>query len=569
MRGGPESAGGVAGNIAAPVLEVTCGVLGDDAVVDIENMSLAVAVDYVEGRHLQPLERGLELGEVRRLAHVPILLQHARAVEAGHAQRDGLAIWLDKNRTLHGRADGDGLVLDGAVVLLDPEGPVGCREGEHLTVIQVPARRKSQLIRRVADDLVDRVRKSKLIVEAEAQHGQPDLRGTVHVDARSFELRLIVGQLPWGPGQVGVRQQQRVVARGFGRRKRPRVRAARDAARAERTLLRGHVAVVRQAVRVRNDIHAGDGQHHLHGRIDRLRMLGRIVIDALRERVHIEPELWRLLFVPLCAALVGAVDDDPFVGIHKALAKVFRGAPAGLAIKVEEEVAVALRLRVAEAVEDASLALAVDVRNAIGVPQDLSMRVSLRERRRRGKGHASSSQRAKHVPNGSHSITSGRVVLCYPLLLKRDSQGKLDFARVFRRGDAAEGGRVRGGVGRIEVGMIQDIEELGAELNGSLSWQRKTAGKRRIEVLITGLEDRVARRIAEGTGRSLRQVSRRVEVLRHRFRPVVRVAGDVRPVAIGVGVADVAGVDRALVMSGLSLVDLVDLKAAQHLRAQP
>src|SRR5580692_10444311 len=141
---------------------------GDDSVIDIENMALPVAVDDVEGWNLKTLESRLELFKVVGFAHVPILLKHARTIQTGNPECDGIPIGLDEDRTLDGRSNCDGLVLQGTIFLFHSDGTIFRLEGQNLTIEHVTALSERELIDGISDDLIDGVGKAKIVVEAEA-----------------------------------------------------------------------------------------------------------------------------------------------------------------------------------------------------------------------------------------------------------------------------------------------------------------------------------------------------------------------------------------------------------------
>jgi len=125
---------------------------------------------------------------------------------------------------------------------------------------------------------------------------------------------------------------------------------------------------------MRNDIDAVQRQHHLGIGAEPVEVRGAIRVDAGGEGVQISAKLRRLLLIPLAGALVDTVGGYPAVGIGPGLAPVLGPAAACLAVEMQNHIAVALRLRPPEAVEDAGLIVGKDVRDAEGIPQNYAMR---------------------------------------------------------------------------------------------------------------------------------------------------------------------------------------------------
>ena len=118
-----------------------------------------------------------------------------------------------------------------------------------------------------------------------------------------------------------------------------------------------------------DDIDSGNGQHDLNGGIDRIRVMGDIVVNTLGESIHVRAELWRLQLVPFGAAR----SSIPLMTTHLSEVQIFRApifgcSTACLAVQMDKQVAVALRLRVTKPIEDSRLGFAENVRDAVGVP---------------------------------------------------------------------------------------------------------------------------------------------------------------------------------------------------------
>src|SRR5262245_24229033 len=73
-----------------------------------------------------------------------------------------------------------------------------------------------------------------------------------------------------------------------------------------------------------------------------------------------------------------------------------------------------------------------------------------------------------------------------PLESEVELQPELDDACVCRAEDLTEAARVPRDVGRSEVGVIEGVEQLGAELDGARSRDRKVLRQREVEVRDAG-----------------------------------------------------------------------------------
>src|ERR1017187_7269962 len=116
------------------------------------------------------------------------------------------------------------------------------------------------------------------------------------------------------------------------------------------------------------------------------------------------------------------------------------------------------------------------------------------------------------------------------------SGGNLNLPRVQRSRHRSKRSSIRRGIRKSEIRMIERIKELAAELNSHLFGKPEIPGEGEVHILETGAPDHIPSSVAEGVGRRPDECGH-VEVLRDGLRPRVRVAGHVRPVCAGEGVA--------------------------------
>src|SRR6185503_4336782 len=149
---------------------------------------------------------------------------------------------------------------------------------------------------------------------------------------------------------------------------------------------------------------------------------------------------------------------------------------------------------------------------------------------------------------------------------KREAQAKLHLARTLGAEDAPEVGSSEDSVGQVEVGAIEQVEDLPPELElPARSTRRPRLGQREIDVRVAGTDHAVARRAPEGE-RCLQRERRRIEPALWRARAArqIRVAQligalrgtgtDVRPID-----AEIDGERRA----GLRDEDSIGAPAAE------
>ena len=142
---------------------------------------------------------------------------------------------------------------------------------------------------------------------------------------------------------------------------------------------------------VGHDIDAGDGQHAFEFGRYMIRVGGEIGVDAGSKAIKIGAHLGRLRLVPRLAAFRRVMGDQ--IAIERGIVRspIFRRPPAAFAIHLEQDVAVAGRLRPAEALEGAGFTVGIDVGDAVTVPQHFigkSRRGSGQQQREQGRLHA-------------------------------------------------------------------------------------------------------------------------------------------------------------------------------------
>ena len=402
MHLGPQVLGRISGHEPAPEGHVAGLPLGRDAVEDVLDVPVLVGVADVEGGHLQTSHRRGKRLVVLRRHHVEVLVQHARPVQAGHAQRDDGLVGALEDRPVHGGPDLERLVHDRPVGLPQLIADGLYLEGLHLAVEHVSAVLERQLVGGGAHHPVDGVRDAHLLVEGEAHDGQADLGGAVDLEVGRDEVGFVVGEVVHVPPEVGILQQHGLAAGGLLARDGPGVRAVlADVAlgRARRGRLpfsaevgRGHVDVVHEAMRVGHHVHAAHREHHADVGVDGIGVRGRVVVHALGERVEVGLEGWLLRVVPALRARRYVVLQHPHRRALVLLTPVLRAPPAGLAVEPEDLVGVAECLRVAVAIEHGGGIRAVDVRHAVLVPEDLVLESRGRGGRRWLAGHAAAGE---------------------------------------------------------------------------------------------------------------------------------------------------------------------------------
>ena len=365
-------------------------------------MAGAISIDDVEAGDLHPFQGRFKAGEILRLAHVEIGLQHAGAIEAGDAHGDRLSVHIE-HRAVHAVALYEALALQAAVALADQQRFGDAAIGHHLAVKQIAAGRFLQRKARRTQHVVDRVGKTQIVVEGKAQHRQTDLRCAIDAVARRGDLRLVVGEQRRRPRQVWIGQQhRRAIARAL-RGDGPAVGTAGIAVpviadtgwlevrrRCEHAAHRGDIEELNQPVGVGHHIDTGDGQHAFEFGRHMIRVGGEIGVDAGSEAIEIGAHLGRLRLVPRLAAFRRVMGDQ--IAIERSIVRspIFRCPPAAFAIHLEQDIAMAGRLRPAKALESAGFTVGIDVGNAVTVPQHFigqRRRSSGQQQREQGRLH--------------------------------------------------------------------------------------------------------------------------------------------------------------------------------------
>lgn len=374
-----DEIGAVAGDDARPEgVAAARLVAGQDAVGDVEHMPRPVGIDDVEAGDLQALEGAFPAGKIMRLAHVEIGLEHARPIEPGNADCNGLAGDIE-HRAVHAVAHDEGFALQAAVALADEQGLGDAAIGENPAIEAVATGRRFQRVTGGAQHGVDRVGEAQIIVEGKAQHRQAHLRGAIDAVTRRGDLRLVIGERGGRPRQVRVGQQHGRAAGRTGRADRPAVGAAIIAqaivagrfGRRQHAAHRRHIEELHQPVGVADDVHPGDGQHALQIGGHMIGMGGQIGVDAGGKAIEVGAHLRGLRLVPGTGALRHVMRDQ--IAIERCVFRppIFRCPRPAFAVHPEQDIAVARRLRPAKALEGAGLRVGLDVGHAIAIPQDL------------------------------------------------------------------------------------------------------------------------------------------------------------------------------------------------------
>ena len=204
--------GAIAGHQAGPSGVAAAGfVAGQDAVADVEHMARPVGIDDVEAGDLHAFQCGFETGEILRLAHIEIGLQHARAIEAGDADGDGISADIE-HRAVDAAALHEGFTLQAAIGLADEQAFGAALEGQALAVHHIGIAGQFQLVPGGAQHVVDRVGEAQIVVEGKAQHRQADLCRAIDSIARRADLRFVIGEQRGRPRQMRIGEQHRRAA---------------------------------------------------------------------------------------------------------------------------------------------------------------------------------------------------------------------------------------------------------------------------------------------------------------------------------------------------------------------
>ena len=168
-------------------------------------------------------------------------------------------------------------------------------------------------------------------------------------------------------------------------------------------LLAGQPVVMNDAQSVRVDVFRRQRQHRCGGWTEQRGVLAGPGVQAVRKRPDQGAELRRLLGRPLRGLLRNARGSHPPVAGQVGVAVEFRPAAARLRIQANEQLGMAFHLRVSVRMEQARMVRGEDVRDAVGVPQDLRpllgsrcgprASVDRKERQRDGEGGPGANER--------------------------------------------------------------------------------------------------------------------------------------------------------------------------------
>ena len=123
-------------------------------------------------------------------------------------------------------------------------------------------------------------------------------------------------------------------------------------------------------VHVLNRIQRRNRQHPLRLRRQSLRMPRRVVVNPLRERFQIPAELRRLLLQPLLGTLRHGVRPHPLIAFQPGRPEILRRPAARFAIEVQQQIPVALRLRITVPVKQILGRFRVNMRDPELIPDD-------------------------------------------------------------------------------------------------------------------------------------------------------------------------------------------------------
>ena len=372
MHLGPERRRRVARHHAGPVRPITARTNRRLATEQLQDVPIAIGVDDRQQRHLHLPQRGLELREVRRGRHLPVLLEDSRRVEPDHPEGNVGAVDLSDHGPVHARTDEQLLLAQRAVRVLHLERLLPTTELEHLTIEAIPAALNDvQAVEVSAVVGIDGVRPAQVVVERDDEEGQADQSGPVDVDLRRSQLGL-VPEVLGGPGVVRVGQQQRPAARGALRPHRPAIGAfLRMLHDAIQFAAAREPCEVKRALLVSQEIGAAHRQDRGDVAGDLVGVLGGVGVDTARECIQPRADAGALLAVPRRGALGYAHRVNPAIILEVRLSPVLRRASAGLAQEPEQQIAMTLRLRPAVREEETLGIGGKDMRHAPAVPEDL------------------------------------------------------------------------------------------------------------------------------------------------------------------------------------------------------
>ena len=173
-----------------------------------------------------------------------------------------------------------------------------------------------------------------------------------------------------------VAHEHRVARRALRRPNRPAVGSVRIDHFLPRlaidVLLARQPVVMNDTEAVRIHVLGGERQHAPRGRAQVLRVLRRPRVEPVGKRADQRAEFSALLRLPLLRPLRNAGGAHPSIAREVCVAVEFRASAASLRIEAHQQVRVAFHLRIPVGVEQARVIWCEDVRDAVGIPEDLS-----------------------------------------------------------------------------------------------------------------------------------------------------------------------------------------------------
>ncbi len=374
---------------AGPILHVAHRALRYQTVVDFQDVPVRVGVVGVPHGDRHHFQSVLKFRQIPRFAHAEPLLQHLRAIEAGHAHCHNHAVFVVNHRPVHAAQHLDFLFLERSIRLLDFHRLRGVLERTHFAVefILIALHRQAVKIHRV--DGVHRSAPAGVSIEADHRRRESDLRRAVKIVSGPHQVHFHVAEKCVAPGQMRIDHQHGLPAGRARRPDGPRVRPRRNfrnlrqhRARqllalqccvhfAPHPLHRSHVHVMHRAQRMPDDVDARNRQHHAVLLPDGLRMRLGVIVNAAREFVHILAENGILRLIPGFGPLGNFVQSHPAVQRGVLRSPVFRRPASRLAVKQQQEIPLSLRLGPAVSVEHGLPVRRENMRYAILIPEDL------------------------------------------------------------------------------------------------------------------------------------------------------------------------------------------------------
>jgi hypothetical protein len=133
-----------------------------------------------------------------------------------------------------------------------------------------------------------------------------------------------------------------------------------------------NVDVLEETFSVADHVRARDRKNPPARIGERLGMGAGIRIHSIGEGLQVGAKLRRLRLQPCLGATGNVVDRHPSVALQFVATEILGGPSATLSIESQQQLAVALHLGPAEAIEEVGGAPSVDMRHAVTVPEDFA-----------------------------------------------------------------------------------------------------------------------------------------------------------------------------------------------------